>query len=189
MSLAVVSVRDMVDLVAGGVVGLFVAIASQWFAGGRSKRLRSVIREELELVRLLDEGADEQVRAKLKVQARMHVLEYLDDPEMDGSARAWRALSFQVVYGCLCGAAVVSLVWIELPELPPWTGVLAGFVVTSLLALVAVAASSWFSTQWARRHFARGLRAEVARRERERWRRFEGATEGGQWAVTLQNPV
>ena len=178
MSPVATTVHGMVELLAGGAMGLVVALATQWFAGGRSQRLRSAIREELELVRLLDDPADEAVKAKLKVQARIHVLEYLDDPAMDRSAEHWRVVSFQAVYASLCAAAAVSLFWIELPDMPSWAGALAGFAGTSVFALVAIVASSWIATHWARRHFARGLRAEVARHERERWRRLDDATNG-----------
>lgn len=160
----------MLELFAGGLVGLVVAVVTQWTAtGGRLKRLRTTIRDELELLRLIGGDSSDPVWEKLRVQTRIHVLEYLDDPSVDGTADVVRKEIFRPTWGVLCAAASGLLFWLGAtdtgPELGGVAGLLVGFGGTIALGVVARLATHFVATHIARRRYSKGIRAAVKRRE------------------------
>lgn len=164
----------MLELIAGGIVGLLVAVTSQWVAtGGRLRRLRSTIKDELELSQLLGtDVATDPVHAKLRAQARMHIVEYLDDPGVDGTADLVRRRIFMPTWAALAAIASLTafvLAWTETgPQFGGLVGVVTGFTVTVGLGAVARLATHFASKYIARRHLSKGLRVALARREWER---------------------
>jgi hypothetical protein len=102
------------DLLLGGVIGLLVAVVTQLMArGGRSKWLRATIREELELVRLLDGSDDDPLKAKPRLQARVHIVEYLDDPELDLLVAKVRRMTFGPFWVCAFLSAAIRMVILD----------------------------------------------------------------------------
>lgn len=159
----------MLELFVGGGIGLVVAIVTQWTAtGGRLKRMRSTIRDELELLNLLESGAGDPIWEKLRYQARMHIAEYLEDPTMGEASAPYRRAVYRIVYGTLCAVAGAVLLWWGIAHpggvTNGWAGLALGLTTTLILGMVAWVPTPWIATHLTRRRYSSGLRRHVARR-------------------------
>lgn len=151
----------MAELLVGGALGLLVAVVSQWVAtGGRLKRLRATIREELELAELM-KLPDDSLRTRLKLQARLHLIEYLDDPELNQVVRSFRTKIFAVLWASLSVITGVALSVFGPYQESDFLSFALAFMSGILNAVVVMAPSHWIATHWVRQRFRTGVQTRA----------------------------